>query len=214
MKSKYPYTLLILILLLTTISCTGDRKSLVRQDLEDTSFVNKNFKGNLVDFDEKMSACDQITTNEISSLYGFSAVDVVIQDASKLNLKNNSKPSCMFYIKSGASDFEWLRGSISVEREIAKDEYMGDIAEAVGSGENWKEAWSLKKSMYKSSEWVPGLGLAAIWNKNKTTLEIKFDGYTLVVNPIKNVLNKEEVAHNRDYKKMALGLARAGGYIN
>ena len=214
MKSIYPYTLLSLVLLLTTISCTGDRKSLVGQDLGDTSFVNKNFKGNLVDFDEKMSACDQITADEIASLYSFSAEDVIIQDASKLNMKNNGKASCMFYIKSGESDFEWLRGSILVQREIGKDEYMGDVAEAVGSGENWEEAWTLKKSMYKSSEWVPGLGMAAIWNENKTTLEIKFDGYTLVVHPIKNVLNKEEVARNRDYKKMALGLAKAGGYIN
>ena len=214
MKSIYPYTLLSLVLLLTTISCTGDRKSLAGQDLGDTSFVNKDFKGNLIDFDEKMSACDQITADEIASLYGFSAEDVVIQDASKLNLKNNGKASCMFYIKSGGSDFEWLRGSILVQHEIGKDEYMGDVAEAVGSGENWEEAWTLKKSMYKSSDWVPGLGMAAIWNENKTTLEIKFDGYTLVVHPIKNVLNKEEVARNRDYKKMALGLAKAGGYIN
>lgn len=213
MKTQFTYTLLSLVLLLTTVSCMGDRKTLVGQDLGDTSFVNKKFKGNLIDFSEGMSACDQITAGEIASLYGFSAEDVVINDNTKMNFKNEGSPSCMFYIKSGESDFEWLRGSLHVQREVNKDEFMGDVAEAVGSGENWQEAWSLRKSMYKSSEWVPNLGLAAIWNENKTTLEIKFEGYTLFVNPIKNSLNKEEVAQNRDYKAMALGLAEAAGYI-
>lgn len=214
MKTQFTYTLLSLVLLMTTVSCIGDRKSLVGQDLGDTSFVNKKFKGNLIDFSEGMSACDRITADEIASLYGFSSEDVVIHDNTKMNFKNADIPSCMLYIKTGESDFEWLRGSIQVQREVSKDEFMGDVAEAVGSGENWQEAWSIKKSMYKTSEWVPNLGLAAIWNENKTTLEIKFEGYTLLVHPIKNNLNKEEVVRNRDYKAMALGLAEAAGYIN
>ena len=91
---------------------------------------------------------------------------------------------------------------------------MGEIAEAAGSGENWEEAWALQKSMSKSSEWVKSIGLAALWNDSKTELKIKFEGYTLMVYPPKNIGNKEEEAKNRDYKNIALAMAKAAGYIN
>ena len=91
---------------------------------------------------------------------------------------------------------------------------MGDVAEAVGAGKNWEEAWSLKKSISKSAEWIPNMGKAALWNARKKTLEIKFDGYNLLINPPKNILNKEETAKNRDYKEIAIEMAKSCGFIN
>ncbi len=120
----------------------------------------------------------------------------------------------MFFIKKGASDFQWLRGAIMIQREIGIEETMGDVAEAAGTGKNWEEAWRLKKAMSKSAEWLPNMGKAALWNPKKVVLEIKFEGYNLTIKPLKNILNEEEKTLNRDYKAIAVGMAKASGFIN
>jgi hypothetical protein len=114
----------------------------------------------------------------------------------------------------GENEFNYLIGGITVQREIKKDEMMGEIAEAAGSGENWKEAWALKKSISKSAEWVENAGEAALWYPNKRQLLVKFDGYTLTVLAPGHSFNQEEKALNRDYKKIALEMAKASGFIN
>lgn len=196
-------------------ACVGDRKPVDLQEMNDTSFVNKKFKGNLIDYSAGMSACDKLTAAEIAQLYGVSADAVIIDDPiTNPHRQATGTPLCSFYIKSGEEDFKWLRGSISVEREIGENEVMGDVAKATGAGTDWEEAWALNKSIYKSAEWVPNTGKAAIWNSKQRKLEIKLDGYTLLVHPLGNKLNEEEEAANRDYKKMALGMAKAAGYIN
>lgn len=196
-------------------SCFGDKKSIIGEDLNDESFVNTNFKVNLINYSEGMSACDQITASEIANLYGVNASLIHIEDPTKSDrYKKDMLPACMLYIKTGENDFEWPRGSISILPEISKDEYMGDVAEAVGQGKNWVEAWSLKKSMSKSAEWLNGIGQAALWTGKKNQLEIKFEGYTLVVTPLKNISNKQELAANRDYKQIAIKMAQAAGFIN
>ena len=103
---------------------------------------------------------------------------------------------------------------MSIEREIGKDEANYENAKMIGNGEEFEEAWALQKSMSKSSEWIKNAGLAALWNDSKKELKVKFKGYTLYVNPIKNRLNKAEVAKKRDYKKIALEMAKASGFIN
>lgn len=196
-------------------SCLGDKKTINVEELGDTSFVNDNFNGNLINYTKSMSACDNISASDIASIYEVSEGDVIIQDVTKTDQRvPNTPPSCMFYIKTGDNDFEWLRGSISVHREIGKDEYMGDIAQAAGGGENWEDAWALKKSISKSSVWIKNMGQAALWNERKSELIIKFEGYTLNVYPIKNLMNKAEVAKNRDYKKAAIAMAKAAGFTN
>ncbi|MEM6514716.1 MAG: hypothetical protein AAF688_00920 [Bacteroidota bacterium] len=195
-------------------ACLGDRKMVNVSEMDDTSFVNKSFKGNLIDYNKDMSACDKLSETDIASLYNVSEDAIVKQDVSKSDQRvPNSPPSCQFFIKDGDNDFLWLRGSMNVQREIGKDEMMGEIAEATGSGEDWEEAWAMQKSMSKSAEWIDGLGMAALWIEAKTELRIKFEGYTLYVFPIKNKLNEAEVARKRDYKSMAIGMARNAGFI-
>lgn len=211
-KLKQLSTLLVLV---TLCSCLGDKKQINVDEMNDTSFVNTNFKGNPINYTQGMSACDNINAATLAKMYDVSEDLIQILDPSKSDRYDKSaNPSCMFYLKSGSTDFEWLRGTIAVNKEVSKNEYMGDIAEAVGSGENWEEAWALKKSMSKSSEWIPNLGKAALWNNSKNILEIKMEGYTLFITPLRNMLNKTEVAKNRDYKKIALEMAKASGFIN
>ena len=202
-----------LILILMT-SCLGDKKAVNISEMDDTNFVNQDFKGNLIDYTKGMSACSNISAGDIANLYSVSADKVHIEDPTTSDrYRKDMEPVCSFYIEDGENDFMWLRGSIALNREIDKDEMMGEIAEATGGGENWEEAWALKKSMSKSSEWIDDIGMAALWNERLAELKIKFDGYTLNVYPIKNKLNKAEVAKNRDYKKAAIEMAKAAGFI-
>jgi hypothetical protein len=198
------------------ISCVGDKKSIDIDEMSDTSsFVNKNFKGNLINFDNNKSACEGVSKGDIASLYNVSEDLITIVDNTKTDRRDpNSGPVCSFYLESGESDFMWLRGSMSIIKEVGKDEYMGEIAEAAGNGENWKEAWALQKSISESSEWVSDLGKAAVWKGSNKILKIKFDGYTLFINPLSSALNKEEKALNRDYKKLAIEMAKLTGYVN
>lgn len=210
--SKY---LLILLIAISFTACTGDKKPANVQEIGDTSFVNTNFKNNLINYTEGMSACDKITPAFIASLYDVSSSLVHVEDPTKSDrYRKDIAPACMFFIKTGSNDYEWLRGSIAVNREVGADEFMGDIAEAAGNGENWEEAWSLKKSISRSSEWLPNMGKAALWNEKNVMLEIKFEGYTLIVEPLKNILNEDEKSKNRDYKTIAVAMAKAAGYIN
>ncbi|WP_405607694.1 hypothetical protein [Polaribacter sp. Asnod1-A03] len=208
--------LIILTLIISLFtSCFGDKKVTNVFEIGETSFINKNFKVNKINYTKGMSACNNITKEAIAKIYGVSASKVHVEDPTKSDrYKKDMAPACIFYVEEGDNDFMWLRGSIAVNREISKDEFMGDVAEAAGSGKNWEEAWSLKKSISKSAEWIPNLGKAALWNPKKGVLEIKFEGYTLVVNPLKNRLNKAETSKNRDYKKIAISMAKVGGYIN
>lgn len=205
----------LLLLVFITSSCLGDKKAVDVEEIGNTSFINNDFKGNKVNYTKGMSACDQLNAAAIARIYNVSESLVHVEDPTKSDrYKKDLEPACMFFIESGASDFEWLRGGISINREVGANEMMGDIAEAAGNGENWEEAWSLKKSISKSSEWIPNLGKAALWNERKKMLEIKMEGYTIVINPLKNILNKNEVAKNRNYKKLALEMAKASGFIN
>ena len=196
-------------------SCLGDKKMVDIEEMGNTSFVNRNFKGNLIDYNNDKSACEQMPLSILANLYNVSEDKIRLIDNKKSDrFRKEIEPQCGFYIETSENDYEWLRGSMSLYREIGKDEIMGEIAEASGSGEKWQEAWALQKSISKSAEWINDIGMAALWNESKHELKIKFDGYTLSVYPPKNNSNKKEVAKNRDYKKVALAMAKAAGYIN
>jgi len=212
MKIKNRLGLCLMALVLS--SCLGDKKVMNTAEMGDTSFVNSDFKENLINYSADMSACASISASEIASIYDVSEDLVIISDITKTDQRQpNTPPSCMFYIKTGDNDFEWLRGSISIQREIRKNETAYDVAKALGNGEEWEEAWALNKSISKSSEWMDGMGMAAVWNSKKVELKIKFKGYTLNIYPIKNRLNKVEVAKNRNYKQVAIAMAKASKFI-
>ena len=208
--------LMILIVIITgfTTSCIGDRKTIIGEDLNDTSFVNKDFKGNAINYEEQMSACEQLSPSVMADLYKVSLDDIIITDPTKSNRYVNPKPSCLIHVKMSDQKFDHLTGGITVYREIKADEYMGDIAEATGAGENWEEAWALKKSMRKSTEWLKGIGQAALWTGKQRKLEVKFEGYTLEVIAPGAAFNTDEQARKRDYKSIALNMAKAAGFIN
>ncbi|MBU2927871.1 hypothetical protein [Winogradskyella psychrotolerans] len=195
-------------------SCLGDKKVANVAEMNDTSFVNTNFKGNLINYAKGMSACKHISASAIAKLYDVSSDKVHIEDPTTSDrYKKDMEPMCLFYIKDGENDFQWLKGSLNIQREIRKDEMAYDVAKAAGNGEEWEEAWALNKSISKSSEWVSDMGMAAVWNSKKVELKIKFKGYILSIYPIKNKLNQAEVAKNRDYKNVAIAMAKASGFI-
>lgn len=196
------------------ISCVGDKKAIDVSEINDTSFVNENFKENHINYSEDMSACENMSASDIASLYNVSTDLVVFEDVSKSDRKApNSPPVCNFFIKDGDNDFKWLKGSMSIQREIGKEETAYEVAKALGNGVEWIEAWALNKSISKSSEWVNDMGLAAVWNDKSKELKIKFIGYNLYVYPLKNSLNASEVSKNRDYKKVAIAMAKSAGFI-
>ena len=195
-------------------NCLGDRQSIIGQDFDDTSFVNKSFKGNRVDYKEGMSACDLLKTSTLGQLYKRSAEDVIITDPTKSNRFVNPAPSCTIHVKLSEQRGDHLTGYISVYREVAPDEFMGDVAEATGNGNEWEESWAMKKAMYKTTEWLPNMGKAALWSAKKRRLEIKFDGYTLDVVAPGAAFHTEEQTRNRDYKSIAIAMAKEAGFID
>ena len=195
-------------------SCIGDRKSIIGADFGDTSFVNTSFEANEIDYAEGMSACDQLSAATLADLYGVSEDMVIISDPMKMaNATQVGGPSCMVHVKLSERKGDYLTGTISIVKEVGKDEYMGEIAEATGGGENWEEAWAMKKAMRESTEWMENMGKAALWTGKKRMLEIKLDGYTLSIMAPGAPFNQEETARNRDYKKIAVAMAKSSGFV-
>ena len=196
-------------------SCLGDKKMADIEEMGNTSFVNKNFKGNRINYNMNSSACENMSASVIASMYSVTEDKVIFNDISKSDRRvPNSPPICNFYIKDGENDFLWLRGSISMIPDNGKNADGTVTNTSTGYGKDWAEEWAIQKSTSKSSEWIETSGMAALWNESKRVLNIKFEGYTLNINPPGNKLNKDEATKNRDYKKAALAMAKACGYIN
>jgi hypothetical protein len=213
MKTKKLIIISLITIFLT--SCLGDKKSIDIEEANDTtSFVNKDFKGNLIDYDKNMSACDRMSKADLAKLYDVTAEEIIWMDSASNERMTSNSPTCNFRVMLGENEFNYLIGGITVKREIKKDEMMGEIAEAAGGGENWKEAWALQKSISKSAEWIEGVGLAAMWKPKKRELIIKFEGYSVYIMAPGSTINQEEKAKNRDYKKIALEMAKKTGFIN
>lgn len=188
---------LIILLLLVSISltaCFGDKTTVIGQELGDTSFVNTNFKGNKKQFAAlSKNMCTYINLDKIRELY---------PDASKV-LTDEGKTfmtkSCRFLVYIGEGEFNYLSGTIfAIEDKLAE-------------GEDWKETWELKKKMSKSSEYLSGLGKAAIWIAKKRELSIKMEGYMVTITVPGSPFNKEEIAKKRDYKSIAIAIANNTG---
>ncbi len=88
MKTIQQYILFLSLVLLVN-SCIGDRKTIIGEDLGDTSFVNANFKGNAINYTDGMSACDKLSVNALAKLYNVSPDLVVIEDPTKSDRYKN-----------------------------------------------------------------------------------------------------------------------------
>jgi len=175
-------------------ACFGDKNTVIGQDLGDTNFVNKNFTGNKKDFAAlPKNMCEFISEGKVKELY---------PDAGKILFdegKTFMTKSCRFLVYVGDSEYDYLSGTIfAIEDKIAE-------------GEDWKEIWELKKKMSKSSAFVSGLGQAAVWIGKKRELSVKMDGYIIKINVPGSPFNKEEIAKARDYKSIAIELAKSTG---
>lgn len=193
--------ILISLMVLFMSSCKGDKKTIIGEDLSDDSFVNTNFKGNLIDYSEDMSACNNFSKSVLSSNYEVTDEDVTIRDSSIDERFQSLYPKCKFTVMLGEGN-GYLLGEITV------------IPEAQQTNENWKETWAITKAASKSAEWVKNVGMAAQWKPNNRELSIKFEGYTLkVVAPGLNYDPNNQDRNNK-YKNTALAIAKSAGYID
>ena len=111
------------------------------------------------------------------------------------------------------NEYDLLTGFMSVEPTVKKADDPEGIAEATGTGEDWVQVWALQKAIAKSSEFLPNMGQAAIWTSRKRTLRIKFEGYILNVAAPGAAFNEVENAKNRDYKAIAIQMAKSAGFL-
>ena len=179
---------------LIIIGCFGDKNTLVGQDLGNTDFVNTNFTKNKVAFSEiPKNLCTYVNEADIRELYP-DATKILFDDGQTFASK-----SCRFLVyinEDTEAKFGFLTGIITA------------VEDKVAEGENWIETWELKKKMSKSSSFVPNLGMAAIWKEANRELSIKMDGYIVTILTPGSPFNKEELEKNRDYKKIALEIAK------
>ncbi|EDP95594.1 hypothetical protein U8527_06085 [Kordia algicida OT-1] len=175
-------------------SCFGDKGTIVGQELGDTDFVNTKFSGNKVAFSAlSKNLCEYIHIDQIKKLYP-DASKVLVDDGKTFQSKN-----CRFLVYVGEGEFNYLSGSIFA----LKDNFL--------EGQDWKEAWEFKKKMSKSSEYIGGLGKAAVWIGKKRELSIKLEGYSITITVPGAPFNKEEIAKKRDYKDIAIKIANNSG---
>lgn len=181
-------------------SCKGDKKSVIGAGLSDDSFVNKNFDGNLINYDKNMSACSNFSKADLATHYDVANDAIMIKDSSNDDRLQTLYPTCKLTIMLGEGK-GYLLGQITVIPESQK-------------AENWNKSWALKKAASKSSEWIKGVGKAALWKPNKRELLIKFDDYILstTVPGLNYDPNKKD--RNDKYKNIALAMAKSAGYIN
>ena len=209
---KLAKTIIFAMILTTLSSCFGDKKSIIGSDLGNTSFVNKSFKGNAINFNAVTDVCSLINKEKLASLYGVSASSIVTVGQGKF-VQTATTKTCMVRVQLGGSEWNFLTGMVSLFKEVSAADDAGGISEAVGQGENWEEAWSLKKGMSKSGKWIPNVGKAALFTSAKRKLEVKLDGYTLEIVAPGAPFNKEEQAKNRDFEKITLTMAKDLGFV-
>lgn len=200
-------TLYFLLPLLLLTGCIGDKQTAVGQDFSDESFVNKDFKGNAIDYSEGINPCTFFGQSDMAALYKVPADKVFMTEP------NTVGQICSFRLMMSDNEYDLLIGYISVEPTIKKADDHNGSAEATGIGEDWVQVWALQKSISKSSEFLPDMGKAAIWNESKRTLKIRFEGYVLNVAAPGAAFNEAEKAKNRDYKALAIKMAKTAGFI-
>jgi hypothetical protein len=186
-----------LITILTFISflftaCFGDKNTVIGQEFGDTNFINKEFTKNNVEFSAlPKNMCAYISEAKIKELYP-SASKILFDDGKTFQTK-----SCRFLVYMDDGEYDYLSGAIFA------------LKDQLAEGEIWEETWELKKMTSKSSEYVLGIGKTAIWNGKKRELYVKMEGYMITITVPGSSFKEEEIAKNRDYKGIALQIAKS-----
>lgn len=172
--------------------CFGDKKTAIGTNFNDISFVNKNFKGNTLEFSAITTPCKYISKESLATLYKVSKDQVYLMGG------NSSSKTCTIRVKISDAKYDYITGSIHFYEELDKTE----------DGSTWVEMWQIQKGTSKSSEWIPNLGKASFYKGSKRELRVKFDNYVLSVMAPGSAFNEVEKSKNRDYKKIALAMAK------
>lgn len=147
-------------------SCShGDKANTIGATFDDAgSLENQTFTGNKIGPEGGNRPCAYLQKLDIATMLG-----VPVEQVSKG--EDLARKTCSFtiiYDEAGDRP-DYTTAGISFQQEITGDE------------EAWRDSWSAQKTISKSSEWVPNLGWAALWNPSAGQLRVKFDGYTLMV---------------------------------
>ena len=188
MKNLFLFGLMILLL----SSCFGDKKSAIGTTFNNSSFVNKNFSGNKMNFTEISSPCNYTSKEALAKLYNTSEDKVVLIGG------NAQSKTCTIRIQLSEKEFDYITGAIHFFEEANKR----------SDGTTWEDDWQLQKGMSRSAQWVSKMGKAAMYKNAKRELLVKFDEYTMSVIAPGSAFNKTEKALDRDYQKIALAMAK------
>lgn len=186
------YNLLFIFFLIFAACSHGDKASAIGATFEEAdSFENTYFTGNKIDLAEFTQPCQYISKAIMASMM---SIPVEKVDYRPVPAQKNCAYTIIFNDDPDQPDY--TTAGLALTQEVT------------GAEDEWKDNWSAKKGISKSSEWVPNLGKAAIWNPSKHILEVKFDGYTLQVTPPKGP--GKDV---KDSKKWAIEMVRLAGFV-
>lgn len=188
MKKFVLFSLMILLL----SSCFGDKKSAIGTNFNDSSFVNKNFKGNLLSFAEISSPCNYTSKEALAKLYSTTEAKVTLIGG------NETSKACTIRIQLSDQEFDYITGAIHFYKEVNKR----------SDGTTWQDDWQLQKGISKSAKWIPNMGKAAMYKEPKRELLVKFDEYSMSIIAPGSAFNKVEKEFNRDYEKIAIAMAK------
>lgn len=180
------------LIILLFSSCFGDKKSAIETNFNDSSFVNKNFSGNKLQFSEITSVCSYTSKEALAELYNTSADKVILIRG------NESLKTCTIRIQLSEQEFDYITGAIHFFEEADKR----------SDGTTWEDDWQLQKGISKSSQWISNMGKGAMYKEAKRELLVKFDAYAMSIIAPGSGFNKTEKNLNRDYKKIAITMAQ------
>lgn len=194
---KYIFFILSIFLIGSCTNPVGDKQSTLGSvdEIGNTSFVNKNFQGNLIQYSKNLNPCEMLTQDALANLYQVGTDKIQVIGG------NNSFQTCTYRVLLG-EEFNFLTGSMLILPDPSGD-----------AMDSWAEQWSIQKAASKSSEYLPNMGKAALWKGGNRTLKIKFEGYTLEIMAPGAPFNEEEKKKNRDYKSIAVDMAKVAGFI-
>ncbi len=188
MKNLFLFGLITLLL----SSCFGDKKSAIGTTFNDSSFVNKSFSGNKINFMDISSPCNYTSKEALAKLYNTSEDKVVLIGG------NAQSKTCTIRIQLSEEEFDYITGAIHFFEEANKR----------SDGTTWEDDWQLQKGMSRSAQWISNMGKAAMYKNAKRELLVKFDEYTMSVIAPGSAFNKTEKALDRDYEKIAVAMAK------
>jgi hypothetical protein len=175
-----------------TIETYLDIKNDTSFDLsEKGGFENTYFTGNKIELANFTQPCQYISKAILASMM---SIPVEKVDYRAIPARKNCVYTIIFNDDADAPDYTTTGLAL--------------IQEVTGVEDEWRDNWSVKKAVSKSAVWVPNLGKAAIWNSPNRTLEVKFDGYSLLITapqgPGKDPINS---------KKWAIEMVRLDGFV-